>query len=331
MIMKYVSLNLRLTIVPVKGIHSRFTRILWEHSILPLMCCKYRLDVLHCTSYITPSWKIRIPYVVTIHDTIALDFPQWCKTLNVYYFNLTMRRTTSLASAIICVSKYTSANVIQHFSPSPSKVHTIYPGIDSIFQSKQDDTLRSKIRTKYRLPGQFLLYVGNIEPKKNIKGLFQLFSELKKHGYPHKLVLVGSRTWKSEFELRHMNASSDILSIGYIARQELPHVYQMADAFIFPSLCEGFGFPPLEAMACGTPVISSCQGALGETMTDAAVIINPKDMEESRKSIESVLYDSEHRSQVILAGINRVGHFSWAITAQRTLEVYREVVKLNVA
>jgi len=327
---EYVFHNPRLTIVPVKGITNRLTRIIWEHSVLPIMCQKHRLDVLHCTSYITPAWKLRVPYIVTIHDTIALDFPQWCKLSNVCYFRLAMERTTSMASGIICVSKYTTARVRHHFPRAVPKTHTVYPGIDSLFNCKLDRASQALLRTKYALPNRFLLYVGNVEPKKNIKGLVQLISAINKSGNEYKLVCVGKRTWKSQAELKRINDSNDIVSIGYVGRKHLPTIYQMADVFIFPSLCEGFGFPPLEAMACGTPVIASDQGALNETMKGAAVIINTQHIEKSRKAVESVLHDPDLQSQLKRAGINRASRFSWNQAAVETLKLYREVLNSRV-
>ncbi|MCJ7506418.1 glycosyltransferase family 4 protein, partial [Candidatus Bathyarchaeota archaeon] len=268
LVREHVSSFENLTISGIGHPKTRLARILWEHTQLPGLAVKEKLDVLHCLSYICPIRRSAVPYVVTVHDTIAIDHPRWCKPTNALYFNLSMGAAIRKASRVISVSECTADDLKRNFQLCCSKLRVIYPGVDGIFNASADFSHQDEVRKRYGLPDRYVLFVGNIEPKKNIGTLLRVLAKLREQGLPHKLVLTGKRTWRSGSELDGIYkeaASGNVVLAGYVARNDLPPVYQMADVFVFLSLYEGFGFPPLEAMACGTPVVSSSRGALKET------------------------------------------------------------------
>jgi glycosyltransferase involved in cell wall biosynthesis len=180
------------------------------------------------------------------------------------------------------------------------------------------------------LPDQFILYEGNIEPRKNLIRLFRAFAQLD---VPHKLVIVGAKGWKYQpifDEVRRLGIGKDILFTGFVDDVDLPSVYAMADAFVFPSLYEGFGLPPLEAMAAGCPVVCSGTTSLPEVVGNAAILINPYDVQEIATAMKEVLSNARLRDDMICAGKKRAKQFSWDKAAKQTLEVYEEVARGNV-
>lgn len=318
--------NLR--IIEIKHLRTRVARICWEHTRLPYLALKEKLDVLHCPSYICPLPKISVPYIVTIHDTIAIDHPRWCKRTNALYFNLFMKTVAKRASCVISVSGHSTNDIKRNFNLTCSMVRTIHSGIDNIFNTKRNPDRNAWIKARYNLPDRYILYVGNIEPKKNISTLLRVQKELHEKGLPHKLVLVGKRAWSAGAELeeiKRLAASGNVVRTGYVDRDDLPGVYQMADVFVFPSLYEGFGFPPLEAMACGIPVIASDSGALEETLKDAALTVDSQNARQITQAIILLLKDNQLRNKLIQTGLKRSGRFNWDRAAEQTLSVYREV------
>jgi glycosyltransferase involved in cell wall biosynthesis len=317
-----------LAIVEVKHLGTRTARILWEHTQLPRLADKQAVDVLHCPSYICPVRKSSMPYVITVHDTIAIDHPRWCKPTNALYFNLSLKGAVQRACRVISVSKSTANDLKRNFGLSDSKVQIVYPGIDETFKAEDNPSRRAEVRKHYNLPPRYVLFVGNIEPKKNVRALLTVQRRLREKGLAHRLVMVGKRSWCSRAELDELNrevAGNNVIVAGYVARSDLPFVYAMADVFVFPSLHEGFGFPPLEAMACGTPVVSSNRGALAETVADAALIVEPDDIEQIVEAVVSMISDSALRREHIQKGLLQSKRFNWDSSARQTTSLYEEV------
>jgi glycosyltransferase involved in cell wall biosynthesis len=319
--------NLR--IIGIGGLGGRAARIVWEQTRLGVMARRYRLDMVHCLSYICPIRGLEVPCVVTIHDTIALSMPGWCKRTNALYFSLAMKRGAEKAALVIAVSKRTAGDITTELGLDSSRIRIIYSGIDEIFRGRSNLERMKEVRRRYNLPERYILYVGNIEPKKNIATLLQMYKSLRPRGHVHKLVLVGKRSWGSRAELaeiKRLILTKDVVWPGYVSREELRSIYTMAEVFVFVSLYEGFGFPPLEAMACGTAVVASNRGSLGETLEDAALIVEPLDVDSIVEAVHSVITDQELRKKYSLLGTERSNRFSWDKAARETLGVYEEVV-----
>ncbi len=319
--------NLR--IIEIGGLGGRAARIVWEQSRLGVMARRYRLDVVHCLSYICPILGSEVPFVVTIHDTIALSMPEWCKRTNAAYFGLAMKRGAEKAARVIAVSKCTAVDIARDLGLDKSGIRVIYPGIDEIFSKGANQEQMQEVRSRYHLPERYILYVGNIEPKKNIATLLQMYKSLRLKSFDHKLVVVGKRSWGSGSELseiKRLISTNDVVFPGYVSREELRSIYTMADVFIFPSLYEGFGFPPLEAMACGTAVVASDRGSLEETLGDAAFIVEPLDAVCLLDAVHSLIADQELREKYMQLGTERSKLFSWEKASRETLGVYEEVI-----
>ncbi len=317
-----------LTVIPAARTRGRWARILWEHTELPRLAVRHRLDVLHCTSYICPLVKPSVPCVVTIHDTLALDRPQWCRRSNALYYGLVLRRSMRTAARVIAVSHQTAHDVQRHASVPASRIRVIHAGVDEIFGAGPDALRCRQVRTRYALPDRYVLYVGNIEPKKNVGVVLGVQQRLQARGLPHKLVIVGKRSWRTRQLRKDIGrgvASGGVVWVGYADRGDLPYIYRMADVFIFPSLYEGFGFPPLEAMACGTPVVTSGRGALAETTGGAATMVDPDDVEQTTAGVLLMLNDWRLRDACVEAGLKRSRQFTWTAAARATLSVYEEV------
>jgi len=321
-----------LSVVDVACARSRPGRILWEHVELPAAASHAVVDVLHCMSYLCPLRACPVPYVVTVHDTIAIDHPQWCKLTNALYFRLCMKRALRKASRVIAVSRCTANDIRRNFEIDSSKVRVVYPGVDDIFRATEDVERFEEVRLRYGLPERYVLYVGNIEPKKNIKALLSSVRRIREKGLEHKLVIAGKRTWGSRNELSAIGAyvdSGDVVLAGYVVRKDLACVYKMADVFVFPSLYEGFGFPPLEAMACGTAVIASNRGALAETLGNAAIMVDAEDAEAIAEAIVRVVGDGCLREKHIQMGLEQSALLRWDKAAKETLFVYEEAAGCN--
>ncbi len=312
--------------VKIKG-ESSLKRVMYEVFLLKSYVKKKHIDLYHSPHYIVPN-IFKIPTVVTIHDLITLDFPELCKNQSVFYFRLFFKRTIHNSRAIITVSNTVKKDILRHFDVDEHKIKVIYPGIDSIFKK----TIDFDVTKKYSLPEKYILFVGNIEGKKNLTRLLLAYKELiNQKKIDHKLVLVGKDGWKNKSvykTITKQNLKEHILFTGYVPKKDLPAIYSMADLFVFPSIYEGFGIPPLEAMACGTPVIVSNQGASPEVCRDACLQVNPYDIHGMAKGIEILLNNKELRKNKINLGLERVKQFNWQTTAKETLKVYEEAISI---
>jgi glycosyltransferase involved in cell wall biosynthesis len=332
LIRKYVIFQKNLSVIDLSHLKTRVQRIFWEHFHLPKLIRKKRVSVLHCPHYICPVLNCSIPYVVTVHDTIAVNHPEWCKRSNAVYYRMLMGPTIRKARKIIVPSQITARKVVLNFQLETSNVRVIHPGIDKIFNRETDLRGQNRIRKKLNLPEKYVLFVGNFEPKKNIKNLLLAYEQLKQKLPNYKLVLVGKRRWKSQRTLLYLRkhfTEEDIVLPGYVAREELPFVYQMADVFVWVSHCEGFGFPPLEAMACGTAVAASNVGILSEINSKAFCLVDSQEPQSIAKLIYSLIADTKLRQSQIEIEKIEIQRFDWESAAKKTLAVYREANEVH--
>jgi glycosyltransferase involved in cell wall biosynthesis len=230
------------------------------------------------------------------------------------------------ADKIITVSQNTKDDLVEMFNYNPNKIKVIYNGVDSSYKLIDNKKLISEINNKYNTGENFLLYVGNIKPHKNIPVLLKALSNIDKQ---NKLVIVGKRdkAYDEIFDIIDQNNLKDrIIFTGFVPDEDLILLYNAAALFVYPSLYEGFGLPPLEAMACGTPVITSNVSSLPEVVGDAAITVDPHNIKELSKKINKILSNKDLQNKMIQRGIERAKQFTWDKTARETIKVYEDVL-----
>lgn len=312
----------QLVLVPLA---SRTLRIAWEQAILPSLVRKYQLDVLHSPHYTMPFIK-RCSSVVTFHDMTFFLYPELHLFYKRLFFGAMIPLSVRRADALIAISASTRADTVRLFNAKPEKIFTVPYGIDPSFRPISDPQTLDAIRQKYHLPEEFILYVGNLEPRKNLPMLIRAFARIADDDRDAYLVLAGSRGWKdsSVFStVKELGLNRRVLFPGFIPQSDLPAVYALARAFVYASLYEGFGLPVLEAMACGCPVITSNLSSMPEIIGDAGIQVNPADEEQLFNSIQLVLTDTSRRETLARAGAERAKLYSWEETALQTLAVYQ--------
>lgn len=283
------------------------------------------VDVFHATDHLLPRFS-RIKTVFTLHDLIFLFHPETHKPLNRWFLTLMMPRFLRAADAIIAVSECTKRDAVRAYGIPEEKITVIYEGVSPRFRPADPETVQA-MRAKYGLPEHFILYVGTIEPRKNLTALLEAMTNLQ--SAICNLVIVGKKGWLYEgfFQrLRELGLEERVHFTGYVPDEDLPALYSAADLFVFPSLYEGFGLPVLEAMACGAPVVCSDTSSLPEVAGDAALLVNPTDVRALAAAIERVLTDEALRASLQARGLERARRFTWEEAARRTLEVYQQVL-----
>ena len=309
------------------GLPTRVHRIVWEQTLFPLLVRRYRLDVLHSPHYTTPV-VASCARVVTFHDMTFFLHPEAHLLYKTVFFRAMIPVSARRADAVIAISQNTRKDILRLFPINPAKVFTIPYGIASMFHPRLKDDQR-QVLGKYGLPAEFVLYVGNLEPRKNLPMLLCAFAKLVQRGLPHTLVLVGSRGWMDDeifATLRDLNLGQRVLLPGFIPQVDLPALYSAASVFVYVSRYEGFGLPVLEAMACGAPVITSNVASMPEIAGTASILIDPSSEAELADAMLQVLTDNELRLRLSHEGVNRSRSFSWERAAQETIAVYEHVV-----
>jgi glycosyltransferase involved in cell wall biosynthesis len=285
------------------------------------------VDIFHATNYFLPPVQ-KARRVVTFHDLAFLRNPEWCSPKIVGPFSRGMKRFAAEADAIIACSAATARDSVELLGADPARIHVVHEAVDEHFVPISRPTAVDFLVKHYDLQQPFLLFVSTLEPRKNIAALLEAFA-LVKDDIPHNLVLVGSTGWCMsglDEQTQKLDLETRVRRIGYVERHtDLANFYSAADAFLFPSLYEGFGLPVLEAMTCGCPVITSDVAALPEVGGDAAHYVNPEDIDGLATAIRTVLLNERLRTMMSEKGILQAGTFSWRRCAQETLDVYRSL------
>ncbi|HXW01627.1 MAG TPA: glycosyltransferase family 1 protein, partial [Anaerolineae bacterium] len=236
-------------------------------------------DIFHASNHLLAHFK-RARTVYTLHDLIFLRYPEYHLPYNRWYLTLTMPRYLRAADVIVTPSLWTKRDALHYYGLPESKIKVIYEAPAPTFQPDTDPARLAQIRQKYHLPEKFILHVGTIEPRKNLSRLLEAFQPLLADWPDLKLVLIGKKGWLDQpflQRLQELGLEEVVIFPGYVDEADLPACYQLATVFVFPSLYEGFGLGPLEAMACGTPVVSSNSSSLPEVVGEAGLLIDPTD------------------------------------------------------
>jgi glycosyltransferase involved in cell wall biosynthesis len=319
-------LALKLSHLPTS---SPVVRILWEQVVQPFALRKERVDLLHALAFVAPLLS-PCPSVVTIYDLSFLLYPESFKRSKRFYLDLFTRISAKRARRIIAISQSTKRDVVRLLGVLPEKVEVVYCGIDEAFRPLAEDQVVA-FRSKRGLPERFILFVGTIEPRKNVTRLIEAFAHLQTCKLAHlKLVIGGAKGWFYEdvfARVEELGLMGKVMFPGYIPASELPLWYNTAELSVYPSLYEGFGLPPLEAMACGTPVVTANTSSLPEVVSQAGLTVDPLDVEGLAEAMRRVLGNEALRQDMRERGLQRAQGFSWTKTAQETVQVYQRAME----
>jgi len=290
------------------------------------------LDIIHSPENVALFIKLKgQKKVITVHDIMPYRFREFYDSVTYFRYRLLLSKTLKTADAIIAVSCNTKLDIMRYFKIPEEKIKVIYNGVDDNYKPLSKKEVE-RIRQKYNLTFPYILYVGGLGPNKNIIRLIKAYYKLKKQNFDHKLVLVGAKRWqynKISKLLKILDLQKDVIFLGYLPREDLPALYNAADLFVYPSLYEGFGLPPLEAMACGTPVITSNTSSLPEVVGDAGIMVDPYDVDGLAKAMYEVLTNDGLKEELRKRGLKRAKLFSWRKTAEETLKIYEEVYNIK--
>ncbi len=285
-------------------------------------------DVLFAPNFFAP--RRQLPFgrttVATVHDLAFAAMPETVSPETLEELDGNLAATLFRAERLIAVSEATSGDLQEYLDANPRRVHTVHEGIDQLFLAPAADSANLP-----DLPDRYLLFLSTLEPRKNVLGVLRAFSLLLDWGYPGGLVLAGRWGWRMEpivEELEHSPARDRIVHLDYVERSDLPALYRRADALLFPSWMEGFGLPVLEAMACGTPVVTSGRSAMPEVAGPCAVYVDPARPHSIAGAVASLLDDPQHRSRLAEQGRARARLFSWDRAAAATAQVLRQAAGL---
>lgn len=301
-----------------------YQRIWWEQFHLSKVLTRLKIDLLHSPSQVTllnSSTKL----ILTIHELTYLIYPEFLPKHKYLYYRYFVPLSIYKADKIIAVSDNLKKDILRFFKLPQDKIEVIYCGVNHIFRPIDKNIAKNAIRKRFGITDDYILYVGTIEPKKNLKRLIEAYYQLKKDVNRYKLVIAGPKGWLySEIykTIKKLNIANDIIFTGYLHSQGLLFLYNAASVFVYPSFYEGFGLPVVEAMACGIPVITSNTSALPEVAKDAAILINPLDTKDLLESIKAVLDNPVLVKELSIKGLNRARQFSWEETAKKTLNIY---------
>ena len=306
-----------------------------EQWKIPLALRREGVTLFHAPHYVVPP-LVSCRSVVTIHDCIHLMFQQYLPSrLAFSYARTSIRMASRRATRVLTVSESSKRDILRFVDIEPEKIEVIYNAYDELFSVEPREEDVARVRERYQLHDEFVMYAGNVKPHKNLERLILAFDLVRKRGLDHlKLVLIGDEISKYTALRRAVHQHQlhkHVRFLGYLPEETLAVMYRLARVFVFPSLYEGFGLPPLEAMASGTPVVISNVSSLPEVAGDAAVLVDPHDPSAIADGIYQALTDEQLRCDLRRKGLLRSQHFSWEKSVQRIREIYRDVGQVRVS
>jgi len=298
-----------------------------EHVSIPMKLRKLGVDLFHSPHYVLPL-LCRTPAVVTIHDCIHLLFPQYLTSPARVYARFMLGNAVKRSALVLTVSEASRLDILRFYpATDPDKIRVVPNAIDPFVLEDPGEEEMERVRERYQVRSRFVLYAGNIKPHKNIERLIAAFGLLKQRGSfdDLKLLIIGDEVNRYTSLRRSVEAAGvrhDVRFFGFVPDQTLAALYRMASVFAFPSLYEGFGLPPLEAMACGTPVVTSRISSLPEVVGDAALLVDPYSIEEIALAVERVLTDDVLCADLKARGRLQAQNFSWERSVKEIHSAY---------
>lgn len=307
-----------------------FYRRIWDY--FPISFNKLfntNAEIFHFFNYIVPP-KIKGKVIVTVYDMVYKTFPNTMDRRNYKMLDKELRRSIERSDRIITISQNSKKEIIEYLHVSEDKIDIVYPAVDHDKYSKRFSDLEiEKTRSKYNLPSHYILYLGTLEPRKNIEKIIDSYAKLNDElKEEYHLVIAGKKGWMydSVFErVKEYGLQHKVVFTGYVEEEDKPLIYKLSDLFIFPSLYEGFGMPVLEAMASGIPVITSNTSSLPEVVGEAGILVDPQNTNDITIAINDILCNSDLKKDMIKKGLCQSKKFSWEKSAYELLNIYREV------
>jgi glycosyltransferase involved in cell wall biosynthesis len=303
-------------------------RICWEQTVLPVALRRFGVELLHAPAYVAPL-AVGTRTVVTFHDLSYFLFPESFNRSNRTYLQTFSRLSARRADRLIAVSEATRQDLVRLLGVDAGRVDVVPNGVDERFRPVEDIAELTGFRERRGLPERFILSLCTLEPRKNLPTLIRAYALARDHGATEPLVLAGGVGW-GDLAIRalvdELDLASHVLLPGFIPQDEQALWYNAATLFAYPSRYEGFGLPVVEAMACGTPVLTSNRSALPEVVGDAGVTVDPDRPGELADAMVQLLRDGDWRAELRRRGLERAGQFSWDHAAQRTVEAYRQAI-----
>lgn len=291
----------------------------------------HKYDLIHFIDYSSPIVKIQKPFIVTIHDLSFYKFPETF----TFGSRLIKRMITPLsinrASKIITVSENTKKDILSMFKVDEEKIKIIYPGRPG-YERVDDKNRIKRVKEKYNIHGDYILYLGTLEPRKNLLRLIDAYNNLVKEGIEEKLVIAGKKGWLYKdiyTKVTQLNLNGKVIFTDFVAEEDKPCLYSGAKVFVYPSLYEGFGLPPLEAMTCGTPVIVSNDSSLPEVVGKSGICVDPYKIHSITQGIYDILKNEELKRKLAAEGKKRSELFDWDKAALNIIQIYDELLRCN--
>jgi glycosyltransferase involved in cell wall biosynthesis len=308
-----------------------FGRIAWEQFTLPGQLKRLGADVFHAPANVLPR-SVPCASVLTVHDLAFMRHPEFFRPTRRYYQRVLTRRSAKAATLIVAVSEHTKRDLVEFFPINPGKIHVIYNSIAPDFQPVDPESI-AQFRAERGLPVRYLLYLGTLEPRKNVGTLVAAYARLRSliGASAPPLILAGAKGWYYEplfRQVRALGLERDVTFVGYVSREEQPLWYSGAALFVYPSLYEGFGMPIVEALGCGTPTVTSTTSSMPEAAGTLARLVEPDNADALATAMYHTLYDDVVRARTRAEGPDWARRFSLEHMAQRYSDVYREAVAL---
>lgn len=317
-----------------KWFHDVLYKLVWPFTLLPYSCFfSKEVDITQFFNYIVPP-GVKGKRVVIVHDMAYKVCPETVRLKTKRWLQLTLKGSCKRADAIVTDSESSKKDIVRYLNVSPDKITVMPSGVDlRYFHNKYSDEEILKIKKKYHIRDEYFLYLGTLEPRKNIPNLLRAYKKLLDidlKGVIPQLVIAGGKGWlfDSIFEtVKELNIEGNVLFTGYMEADEVPKIMCGAVAFVFPSIYEGFGIPPLEAMACGTPVITSNLSSLPEVVGDAGILVDPTSVDEICCAMKRIVTDEGLRHDLIEKGLARAQRYTWKNSAEILYSLYKRLLE----
>lgn len=302
-------------------------------TFLPVPYCWFfgkKAEITHFFNYIVPPF-VHGKTVVTVHDMVYRAFPETVRGRTKHMLDLGLVKSMERADRIVTDSEFSKSEIIKYYPQFAEKIRVVPCGVDlERFHPERDARKIAKVRETYGLSEQYFLYLGTLEPRKNLERLIDAYGQfVKNHAHPAQLVLAGGKGWLYDgifAKVQALGLENQVIFTQYIDSGDMCALMSGALAFVFPSIYEGFGMPPLEAMACGTPVLVSDAASLPEVTGDSAVIVKPDSTDSIAEGLEQLFTDAELRARLSVEGLERAKQFSWERSAAMLYDVYCELL-----